>query len=97
MSGDVKFSEDDIAGMRERFGDLDWEGFCSLWESYRDAEPSMGGCDVPHLFAVRFISRCAHEGVDMKPFTFYLALREAFFQAMTVVVETREPGKRYFK
>ena len=93
----ARFSDDDVAALRERFGNLDWEGFCSLWEAYESANPSLGDPDMPHVFAVRFIHRCGREGVDVNPFTFYLALREAFFQAMTVVVEHREPGKRYFK
>lgn len=92
-----RFSDEDVAAFRERFGNLGWRDFASMWEAYESADPSLGDPDVPHVFAVRFISQHINKVFAADPFDFYLALREAFFQAMTVVVEHREPGKRYFK
>lgn len=94
-----EFSDDDLADMCERLSLSDattWDDLAALWEAYESAEPSLGEPDVPHTFALRFIHSYAKNPL-VAPAAFYLKLREAFFQAMTVVVQIREPGKRYFK
>lgn len=91
-----RFSDDDVARMREQFGHLELDALAAMWEAYESADPSLGDPDVPHVFAVRFLHRFAGEGFTT-PFEFYLALREAFFQAMSAVVSSRDPGKRWFK
>jgi hypothetical protein len=93
------FSGEDIREMRERLALTDattWADLAALWDAHESEDPKIGGPDVPHEFALRFIHKWARNP-PVTPATFYVHLREAFFQAMTVVVEQREPGKRYFK
>jgi len=94
------FSDEDVREMRERLGLTDattWDDLAALWDAHESADPKIGGPDTPHEFALRLIHEWAPRNPSVSPATFYLHLREAFFQAMTVVVEQREPGKRYFK
>ena len=93
------YSDDDVREMRERLSLTDatsWDHLAALWDAHEAADPPIGGPDVPHEFALRFIHRCERTPL-MRPAEFYLALREAFFQAMTVVTDVHAPGKRYFK
>jgi hypothetical protein len=93
------FSAEDIREIRERLSLTDattWDDLAALWDAHEMVDPPIGGPDVPHEFALRFIHEYAHRP-HIPAGAFYLRLREAFFQAMTVVAEAHEPGKRYFK
>jgi hypothetical protein len=99
------YSASDVRRISKRFDGLDdkaaWRKLVREWKKHEAGE--IGIPTTPHECAIRFIHDWTRAEVGEGAFAagpepIYLALREAFYQAMTLATEAHGgPGSRWVK